>query len=78
MTAEEIFRGYVRQIGIGGIAMAGIIGIIRSSKIIGGAFWLAWNEIVRRKSAGAESSGADADRHPDALHRHLPPPDGAR
>ncbi len=26
MTAEEIFRTYVRQIGIGGIAMAGIIG----------------------------------------------------
>jgi len=24
MSAEEIFRAYVRQIGIGGIAMAGI------------------------------------------------------
>jgi hypothetical protein len=35
MTAEEIFRAYVRQIGIGGIAMAGIIGILRSSKVIG-------------------------------------------
>jgi len=34
MSAEEIFRNYVRQIGIGGIAMAGIVGIIRSSKII--------------------------------------------
>ena len=45
MTAEEIFRNYVRQIGIGGIAMAGIIGIIRSSKIIAGAFTLAYREI---------------------------------
>jgi putative OPT family oligopeptide transporter len=50
MTAEEIFRTYVRHIGIGGIAMAGIIGIIRSSKIIGGAFSLAVSEIFGRRS----------------------------
>ncbi len=50
MSAEEIFRNYVRHIGIGGIAMAGIVGIIRSSKIIGGAFSLAYREIVHRKS----------------------------
>ncbi len=52
MSAEEIFRTYVRQIGIGGIAMAGIIGIIRSSRIIGGAFSLAYREIVHRGEAG--------------------------
>jgi putative OPT family oligopeptide transporter len=51
MSAEEIFRTYVRQIGIGGIAMAGIIGIIRSSKVIGGAFKLAANEIFGGKLA---------------------------
>jgi len=51
MSAEEIFRTYVRQIGIGGIAMAGIIGIIRSSKIIASAFTLAANEILGKKSA---------------------------
>ena len=50
MSPEEIFRTYVRQIGIGGIAMAGIIGIIRSSKVIGGAFKLAYNEIVHHKA----------------------------
>jgi len=50
MTPEEIFRTYVRQIGIGGIAMAGIIGIIRSSKIISGAISLAYKEIVHHKS----------------------------
>jgi putative OPT family oligopeptide transporter len=55
MSAEEIFRNYVRQIGIGGIAMAGIVGIIRSSKIIGGAFKLAANEIFRRKGSGGEA-----------------------
>jgi putative OPT family oligopeptide transporter len=50
MSAEEIFRAYVRQIGIGGIAMAGIIGIIRSSKVIRGAFKLAANEIFGKKT----------------------------
>jgi putative OPT family oligopeptide transporter len=56
MSAEEIFRSYVRQIGIGGIAMAGIIGILRSSRIIGGAFSLAYREIVHR-SAGTSQVG---------------------
>ena len=52
MSAEEIFKSYVRQIGIGGIAMAGMIGIIRSSRVIGGAFSLAYREIAHKKSAG--------------------------
>ena len=67
MSAEEIFRGYVRQIGIGGIAMAGIIGIIRSSKIIGGAFSLAYREIFQRGEDGGREAGAHADRHQDAV-----------
>jgi putative OPT family oligopeptide transporter len=46
MSAEEIFKYYVRPIGIGGIAMAGVIGIIRSSKIIKSAFSLAVSEIA--------------------------------
>lgn len=45
MSPEEIFRAYIRPIGIGGIAMAGVIGIIRSSKIIKSAFGLAVKEI---------------------------------
>ena len=53
MSAEEIFRFYVRPIGIGGIAMAGIIGIIRSSKIIAGAFKLAASEMFGKKAEGA-------------------------
>lgn len=51
MSSEEIFRTYVRQIGIGGIAMAGIIGIIRSSGIIAGAFKLAASEIFGKKTS---------------------------
>lgn len=45
MSAEEIFANYVRPVAIGGIAMAGIIGIIRSSGIIKKAFGLAVSEI---------------------------------
>ncbi|MCK9212602.1 MAG: oligopeptide transporter, OPT family [Ignavibacteriaceae bacterium] len=52
MSAEEIFRNYVRHIGIGGIAMAGIIGIIRSSKIISSAFSLAVKEIFGGVKSG--------------------------
>jgi len=50
MSAEQIFSTYVRHIGIGGIAIAGIIGIIKSSKIIGGALKLAWMEIIGGKA----------------------------
>lgn len=54
MSPEEIFRNYVRPIGIGGIAMAGIIGIIRSSKIIKSAFSLAVKEIFgKHKDTGS-------------------------
>jgi putative OPT family oligopeptide transporter len=51
MSAEEIFRQYVRHVGIGGIAMAGIIGIIRSSKIIKDAISLGFKEIFEKKHA---------------------------
>lgn len=44
MAPEAIFRDYVRMIGIGGIAMAGLIGIIRSSRIIRTAVNLAVKE----------------------------------
>lgn len=50
MSPEEIFRNYARHIGIGGIAMAGIIGIIRSSKIIRQAVGLAVNELKGKKT----------------------------
>ena len=50
MTAEQIFRNYVRHIGIGAIAMAGFIGIVRSSKVIRFAFSLAVKEIFGGKT----------------------------
>ncbi len=42
LSAEDIFKAYVRPIGIGAIAMAGIIGIIKSSGVIASAFKLAF------------------------------------
>ncbi|MFZ0389979.1 MAG: OPT family oligopeptide transporter, partial [Calditrichia bacterium] len=45
MTPLQIFYDYVRHVGIGGIAAAGIIGILKSWRIIVGAFKLAKNEI---------------------------------
>ncbi len=51
MSAEEIFATYVRPIGIGAIAMAGIIGIIKSSGVIGDAFKLA----VKKKGPAHEN-----------------------
>lgn len=51
MSAGQIFSDYVRHIGIGGIAMAGIIGILKSSKIIGSAFSMAFNSIVGGKKS---------------------------
>ncbi len=41
MSPEMIFSSYARQIGIGGIAVAGIIGIIKSSGVIKSAVTLA-------------------------------------
>ena len=45
MSAEEIFTTYARHIGIGGIATAGVIGIINSWGIITGAVGLAATEL---------------------------------
>ena len=45
MSPEQIFKYYAKSIGIGGIAMAGIIGIIRSWGIIKSAVGLAAKEM---------------------------------
>lgn len=50
MSPEQIFSEYAKSIGIGGIAMAGIIGIFRSWGIIKSAVSLAANEMGGKKS----------------------------
>ena len=44
MSSQEIFSNYARMIGIGGIAMAGVLGIIKSWPIIRQAVGLAGRE----------------------------------
>lgn len=51
MSPEMIFKEYAKSIGIGGIAMAGIIGIVRSWGIIKSAVSLAGKEIGGKKTA---------------------------
>ena len=50
MSPEQIFSNYAKSIGIGGIAMAGIIGILRSWGIIKSAASLAAREMGSKKS----------------------------
>lgn len=60
MTPEAIFKAYVRPIGIGAIAMAGIIGIIKSGGVIGSAFKLAVG-IGGKASGQAQAVRTDRD-----------------
>ncbi len=53
MSAMQLFQAYGRPIGIGGIAMAGLIGIIKQSGIIKQAVGLAVKELGGKKSEGA-------------------------
>ena len=53
MAPEVIFKSYARSIGIGGIAMSGIIGIIKSWGIIKSAVGLAARE-MKGKGSGQE------------------------
>lgn len=56
MSADEIFKTYARQIGIGGIATAGIIGIVKSFGVIKSAVKLAGSELGRKGGNDAEES----------------------
>lgn len=50
MMPQEIFSSYARMIGIGGIAMAGVLGIIKSWHIITEAVGLAKRELTGKSS----------------------------
>lgn len=61
MSAGEIFTAYGKSIGIGAIAMAGIIGIIKSWGIIKSAVGLAANEMKGDKTAAAQVQRTQRD-----------------
>ena len=54
MDPDTLFKDYARLIGIGGIAMAGVIGIIKSWSIIQQAVGLAGRELKGKSSAVKE------------------------
>ncbi|MBR1872883.1 MAG: OPT/YSL family transporter, partial [Bacteroidales bacterium] len=60
MSPDEIFRTYARHIGIGGIATAGIVGIVKSFGVIKSAASLAVGEF-RRKGGAADAKPLRTD-----------------
>jgi len=59
-SAEQIFR-YAKSIGIGGIAMAGIIGVVKSRSLITGAVRLAANEMKGKDGNGTRTERTQLD-----------------
>ena len=56
MTAAQIFRGYVRFVGVGAIATAGIFGIVKSLRIVADSFGVALQRVPR--AAGRHRANA--------------------
>jgi putative OPT family oligopeptide transporter len=59
MTGAEIFRGYVRFMGVGAIATAGIFGIVKSLKIVAGSFSIAAKAFRHGEGEGQERTDRD-------------------
>lgn len=61
MSADEIFKEYARHIGIGGIATAGVIGIVKSAGVIKSAVGLAVGEFKKKDGAAEKVDEKDKD-----------------
>ena len=59
MTAVEIYRNYVRFIGVGAIAAAGIIGILKSLRVVAGSFGIALHAFRHGEAAHTERTDRD-------------------
>jgi putative OPT family oligopeptide transporter len=59
MTAVEIYRNYVRFIGVGAIAVAGIIGIFKSLRVVAGSFGIALHAFRHGEAAHTERTDRD-------------------
>ncbi|MBZ0090007.1 MAG: OPT/YSL family transporter, partial [Thermoanaerobaculia bacterium] len=59
MDATQIFRGYVRFVGVGAIAAAGIFGIVKSLRIVVGSFKIAAHAFKHGEAAGQERTDRD-------------------
>ena len=80
MSPEQIFTSYGKSIGIGAIAMAGIIGIIKSWGVIKSAVGLATKAgasettVPSGFAAGSSPDGSPSGSQPSAINHH-PSPD---
>jgi len=59
MTALQIYRSYVRFIGVGAIATAGIFGIIKSLRIVAGSFGIAMRVFRHGETTAPERTDRD-------------------
>jgi putative OPT family oligopeptide transporter len=59
MSAGQIFRGYVRFVGVGAIATAGIFGVLKSLRIIAGSFGVAARTFRAGEAHAAERTDRD-------------------
>jgi putative OPT family oligopeptide transporter len=59
MNAVDIYRNYVRFIGVGAIATAGIVGIIKSLRVVAGSFGIALRTFRRGDVAQPERTDRD-------------------
>ena len=59
MTAVQIYRNYVRFVGVGAIATAGIFGILKSLRIVAGSFGIALRVFRKGESSVGERTDRD-------------------
>ena len=59
MTAVQIYRSYVRFVGVGAIATAGIFGIIKSLKVVAGSFGIALRTFRNPETAATARTDRD-------------------
>src|SRR5271166_4024465 len=59
MTAAEIYRNYVRFIGVGAIAAAGLVGILKSLRVVAGSFSIALHAFRHGEAPHMERTDRD-------------------
>jgi len=59
MTATDIYRNYVRFIGVGAIASAGLVGILKSLRVVAGSFGIAMNAFRHGQAPQMERTDRD-------------------
>jgi putative OPT family oligopeptide transporter len=59
MAASDIYRNYVRFIGVGAIATAGLVGILKSLRVVAGSFGIALHAFRHGETPATERTDRD-------------------